>query len=674
MLEPGTWQSDIDVGEQFYNYLLHPSIRPYCGIDVDPYLRSSPEETRLPWLQWQRCVMGLASSPHGCVKMQMLAEELVRGDHLSPSNPFYFDQVRLNLPGSPMYNPSLPRVSKIDSRSGRIAADMSTYVDDIWNTGPTALLCWQTSHRISTHLCYLGIQDALRKRTIPSLMAGAWTGSIAQTSNGRMIVTCTEEKWKRARDYVLEIQATVRGDLPFNHKVLEQQRGFLVYLARTFPSLVPYLKGIHLTLDSWRPGRDSEGWKSSDQVLFHLEGDAESCAVASKPPEWVRAVPRLASDVEGLLLLLASPTPPVRTIRASSLITVYYGFGDASGAGFGDTLLTPKGVTYRCGIWGDDLQAQSSNYRELFNLTEAMEAHAATFQFHHLQNLVTTLENMAGNDAWLSAEIFMFTDNAVAEAAFYKGSSSNKKLFELVLRLRKLEVNFSLRLHLIHVSGKRMQAQGTDHLSRGIMHTGVLGGVRMLDFIPLHLSAVDRSSTVVEWCTSWLPDHFSLALLGPQDWFFSGHGLSPGCANPDGVWQPVGPLKSSTVSLWAPAPGAADAAVEQLAFSRHKRPGLAHIFVCPRLMTHLWRKRLFKTADITFALPAGFRPAVWPDVMFEPLIVGVCLPYSASPPWSCRSTPAVLEVVGELSGLRQDPERDERLVLRKLWGNSGGAF
>jgi hypothetical protein len=390
-----------------------------------------------------------------------------------------------------MYNPSLPRVSKIDSRSGRIAADMSTYVDDIRNTGPTALLCWQTSHRISTHLCYLGIQDALRKRTIPSLMAGAWNGSIAQTSNGRMIVTCTEEKWKRARDYVLEIQATVRGDLPFNHKVLEQQRGFLVYLARTFPSLVPYLKGIHLTLDSWWPGRDSEGWKSSDKVLFHLEGDAESCAVSSKPPEWVRAVPRLASDVEGLLLLLASPTPPVRTIRASSLITVYYGFGDASGAGFGDTLLTPKGVTYRCGIWGDDLQAQSSNYRELFNLTEAMEAHAATFQFNHLQNLVTTLENMAGNDAWLSAEIFMFTDNAVAEAAFYKGSSSNKKLFELVLRLWKLEVNLSLRLHLIHVSGKRMEAQGTDHLSRGIMHTGVLGGVSMLDFIPLHLSAVE---------------------------------------------------------------------------------------------------------------------------------------------------------------------------------------
>jgi hypothetical protein len=29
MLEPGMWQSDIDVGEQFYNYMLDPSIQPF---------------------------------------------------------------------------------------------------------------------------------------------------------------------------------------------------------------------------------------------------------------------------------------------------------------------------------------------------------------------------------------------------------------------------------------------------------------------------------------------------------------------------------------------------------------------------------------------------------------------------------------------------------------------
>jgi hypothetical protein len=67
-------------------------------------------------------------------------------------------------------------------------------------------------------------------------------------------------------------------------------------------------------------------------------------------------------------------------------------------------------------------------------------------------------------------------------------------------------------------------------------------------------------------------------------------------------------LTSSTIFLWTPAPGG----------SRHKRPGLTHIFICPCLMSHLWRKHSFNTADITFALPAGFRLAVWPDLMFEP--------------------------------------------------------
>jgi hypothetical protein len=31
----------------------------------------------------------------------------------------------------------------------------------------------------------------------------------------------------------------------------------------TYPSMVPYLKGIHQTLDSWRPHRDKDGWKLS---------------------------------------------------------------------------------------------------------------------------------------------------------------------------------------------------------------------------------------------------------------------------------------------------------------------------------------------------------------------------------------------------------------------------
>jgi hypothetical protein len=72
------------------------------------------------------------------------------------------------------------------------------------------------------------------------------------------------EKWERARGYLLEMKTLLDQNASLIHKVLKSQCGFLVYLTRTYPSLVSYLKGIHLTLDSWWPGQDSEGWRVSN--------------------------------------------------------------------------------------------------------------------------------------------------------------------------------------------------------------------------------------------------------------------------------------------------------------------------------------------------------------------------------------------------------------------------
>ena len=41
---------------------------------------------------------------------------------------------------------------------------------------------------------------------------------------------------------------------------MESIRGLLVYMSRTYWDMNPYLKGLHLTLDSWIPLRDKEGW------------------------------------------------------------------------------------------------------------------------------------------------------------------------------------------------------------------------------------------------------------------------------------------------------------------------------------------------------------------------------------------------------------------------------
>ena len=197
--------------------------------------------------------MGLKSSPHGCIEMQALAEEVIRGNPADRRNPFYYDKVILNLPGSQNYNPAKAWLYKFHSDAKAVACDVVTYVDDLRLTGSTRERCRAICHLISTRFAYLGIQDALRKCSDPSPNAGVWTGSSTQTMEGMISVSCTQEKWEKAKAYIRDIQQRVQQGEALPFKVLEQQRDFLVYISRTYPLMVPNLKGIHLTLDSWMP-------------------------------------------------------------------------------------------------------------------------------------------------------------------------------------------------------------------------------------------------------------------------------------------------------------------------------------------------------------------------------------------------------------------------------------
>ena len=115
-------------------------------------------------------------------------------------------------------------------------------------------------------------------------------------------------------------------------------------------------------------------------------------------------------------------------------------------------------------------EEESSNWREFTNVVEFLE--------------------LKGREGKLTGcELFMFTDNSTTEGAFWKGTSPSRKLCSLVLRLRKLERETGMILHIIHVSGRRMIAQGTDGLSHGDHSLGVMRGEYMRSFSPLHLDA-----------------------------------------------------------------------------------------------------------------------------------------------------------------------------------------
>ena len=69
-------------------------------------------------------------------------------------------------------------------------------------------------------------------------------------------------------------------------------------------------------------------------------------------------------------------------------------------------------------------------------------------------------------------ELFLFTDNSTAEACFYHGSSTSASLHGLVLELRTLEMTYGMTIHVVHIAGSRMIAQGTDGCSRGSLMEG----------------------------------------------------------------------------------------------------------------------------------------------------------------------------------------------------------
>jgi hypothetical protein len=87
----------------------------------------------------------------------------------------------------------------------------------------------------------------------------------------------TEKRWIKTRKIIRRLVDEVvslrkgsewedgspRSSQGVDHNALESDRCFLIYVSKTYPSMVPYLKEIHLTLDSWREGRGEDGWKRS---------------------------------------------------------------------------------------------------------------------------------------------------------------------------------------------------------------------------------------------------------------------------------------------------------------------------------------------------------------------------------------------------------------------------
>ena len=115
----------------------------------------------------------------------------------------------------------------------------------------------------------------------------------------------------------------------------------------------------------------------------------------------------------------------------------FYGFGDASGKSYG-FLLEIDGVMYSefWLIWEASIEEKHSNFIELFNLVNAVEA-------GYVQGAL--------------CKLYIFTDNFVAKSSYYNGGSNqSKELDNLVYRLWQMQMNSDFSLFVCHVAGTRM--------------------------------------------------------------------------------------------------------------------------------------------------------------------------------------------------------------------------
>ena len=90
--------------------------------------------------------------------------------------------MKLNLPFADDYIANLPKIRKV-RRDGGLASEVIQYVDDLRLLACSAEQAWLASTQVAKGLCWLGLQDAARKRRRCSQRPGAWAGCVVATDD-----------------------------------------------------------------------------------------------------------------------------------------------------------------------------------------------------------------------------------------------------------------------------------------------------------------------------------------------------------------------------------------------------------------------------------------------------------------------------------------------------------
>ena len=108
----------------------------------------------------------------------------------------------------------------------------------------------------------------------------------------------SQEKWEKTQSLIGEMSEMMAQD-HYPLARLLQIRGFLMYVVRTYSWINPYMKGLHLTIDSWRPFRGTDGFKLRGKELENalalgLDRDMPCRRAEDDPEEELHPEPLMA--------------------------------------------------------------------------------------------------------------------------------------------------------------------------------------------------------------------------------------------------------------------------------------------------------------------------------------------------------------------------------------------
>jgi hypothetical protein len=420
-LYKGGYSAVADASKHFYNFPTQEMERPYLGC-IHPVTQKHLWYTGLP--------MGSANSPaiacrlgNSGLRLLRTESELFQGTPTENSwrNPF----------GGEVYHAVFGHGRFLMGADGLPAAILFAHVDDYLVHGPTHRKTCLAFNAFMDHSVRLGI-ICQETKTRPPSQQQKFCGFLYDTTNTpRLLIPPDKVSKAIASIHYLQAGAST-GRLA--RLTLAVVIGRLQALVDATPRQIgnSYLRRLYDEL------HDMTAPRTDGHLCYYS-------VVSLSPAAWLD----LGWWVDFLTI---NPGASGVSGQSGTLVSTW---GDGSGTGAGGTLeihhpgTAAVPLSTWMGTWAPEVHHFSSNWREL-------------------RTLYQTLLSERGNNSLRHSTVFYFTDNLVSYYIMHSGSSPSIELHILVLQVKRLELELSCHLEVIHIPGTLMIHQGTDGLSRGL--------------------------------------------------------------------------------------------------------------------------------------------------------------------------------------------------------------